>query len=402
MGSKKKVQVVSFQSLSANSGAGMARLGYLLSKELHKRGVLKNFIIHSKGKFKTPFPSFPVSVLSRYYLFALNKIFTILAIPSHKFRYLQERLFDFFCSMRLSKDTGILFTTNAFLHGTFRKAKKMGIIIVLLPGTPEENYICGLVLEENKKMGIVNTDAYTYKRRINYFNKSIPYIDTVIGSFPTVYTSYSNSTSYNGNIVKMLGHMTPDFKPAILADKTANTNAYKVGYIAHTVVLKGLHYLLEAWQDLMQDADNHKMQLHIAGNLDPAMNQYVNTHFSNIRNVYMKGHVTDVPAFLSTLDLFVVPSLIDGEPATALEAAHHAIPVIITENCGASELLSRNNSGCWIIPIRDKDAIKEKIKWAYAHPAESKQVGLNTKYNLDNYNMEAFINNIADYLENEA
>jgi hypothetical protein len=64
----KKVLVISFQSLTGNSGAGMARLGHMLSTELHKRGMLQHFIIHSKGKFDTEFPSKPVTRISRYYL----------------------------------------------------------------------------------------------------------------------------------------------------------------------------------------------------------------------------------------------------------------------------------------------------------------------------------------------
>ena len=50
MKKKKKILVVSFQSLTANSAGGMARLGYYLSEELHKRGLLKELIVHSKGK----------------------------------------------------------------------------------------------------------------------------------------------------------------------------------------------------------------------------------------------------------------------------------------------------------------------------------------------------------------
>ena len=78
-----KVMVISFQSLTATSGQGMARLGYILSKELHRRGLLKTFVVHSKGKFETPFPSEPVSFFSRYYLFILNKLNNIFNFKTH-------------------------------------------------------------------------------------------------------------------------------------------------------------------------------------------------------------------------------------------------------------------------------------------------------------------------------
>lgn len=393
----KKIQVVSFQSLSATSGAGMARLGYMLSDTLDKRKLLANFIVHSKGKFDTPFKSVPVSFLSRFYLLALNKLVGFFNIPSYKFRLWQEMLFDWFCQWRLSKDTDILFTTNAFMHRTFKRAKRLNIVIVLLPGTPEENYIYKLVAEENKRMGINTTDAYTYKKRIDYFNNSIGYVDIVIGSLPTVYTSYSNA-GHKAEVVQLLGHMTPDFKPVTI-HKTNNQNEFHIGYIAHTVILKGLHYLLDAWKEICEESKYSNITLRIGGAVNGAMQQYVNTHYANLKNIVWEGHVADSNAFMQKIDVLAVPSLIDGAPMTALEAAHNAVPSIITDHCGSAELLSRNNSGCWVIPIRDKEAIKERILYAYNNRETTRTMGMNAKHIIDNYSMQDFINQVADYLE---
>lgn len=398
MQKRKRVQVISFQSLTANSGAGMARIGHMLSSELKKRNMLVNFIVHSKGKFQTPFISLPVSFFSRYYLFLLNKFNNLRPIPSYKFRLLQEILFDWFCQWRIKKETNILFTTNAFLKRTFKKAKKLGIIIVLLPGTPEENYISSLVLEENKTMGVTSTDPYTYKKRLQYYNQSKVLIDKVVCSLPTVYNSYVQS-DFQGEVVKILGHMTPDFNQSNIVLPKVSSDVYTVGYLAHTVVLKGLQYLLSAWKDITEQNGNSKLRLLVAGNLDHTMKSYVDKHFSGLKNVKMVGHVTDVPSFMLSLDLFVIPSLVDGGPITALEATQFEVPVLITENSGSCELLSRIENGCMIVPIKDKDALKEKILWAFSHPDESKQMGINAKNNLETYSMPNFISEIGDYLE---
>ncbi|HEY1030748.1 MAG TPA: glycosyltransferase family 4 protein [Flavipsychrobacter sp.] len=400
MDKQKRIQVISFQSLSANSGEGMARLGYYLSEQLHQRGLLNNFIVHSKGKFETPFPSKPVSIFSRYYLFLLNRLNKHLKIPSYKFRLLQEKLFDWFCQFRIQANTTHIFTTNAYLYRTFLKAKKSGITIILLPGTPEENYIYELVSEENKRLNITKVDAYTYRERIDFFNKSVRLIDTVIGSLPPAYTSYSKA-GYHPRVVKMLGHMKPDFKPIQLTQKEI-TETFTIGYLAHTVVLKGLQYLLEAWRILTNNANNKHMHLSIAGSIDETIKEYIDLHFKDLKQVTFTGPIKDAPAYMQSLDLFVVPSLIDGAPVTALEAAHYAVPVIITDHSGSAELLSRNESGCWVIPIRDAKAIADKIEWAYNHREETRQMGRNAKHNLDTYSMESFITEIADYLEHKA
>lgn len=114
MSDQGKILVVSFQSLTAKSGGGMAKLGYYVSAQLHKRGLLKKFVVSSKGKYETPFPSEPVSRWSRYYLFLLNKLNKFIKLPDYRFRLIQEHLFDMQCRSHITPDIDLLFTTNAF------------------------------------------------------------------------------------------------------------------------------------------------------------------------------------------------------------------------------------------------------------------------------------------------
>lgn len=399
MQDNKKILVVSFQSLTKNSAGGMARLGYYLSDILHKQGVLKYFVVYSKGKHQTLFPSVPVSGIAKYYLFLLNKLNRFIKLPDHKFRLIQEYLYDVFCQKHITPDISILFTTNAHLKRTFKKAKKLGIKIIYVPANPEENYINELVSEEYKRLGISKVDPYTYKPRLDFYNESIVYVDKVVGTYPTVYRSYA-ATDKQYEVIHIDGHLKPDFKPYIYKDRPIG-ETLNVLYIATTVPLKGLQYLLHAWQELMLEPHADKLQLHIIGRIDPTLNKYFDKHFNNIKNVRFLGRVEDITPELTTKDVCVVPSLTDGGPYVALEAAHYGIPVILTDNCGSSELLSREPSGCMIIPIRDVEAIKKSINWIYNNRTEAKEMGKNAKKQLDNYSMEDFIAQLATYLQEE-
>ncbi|MEZ5016879.1 MAG: glycosyltransferase family 4 protein [Flavipsychrobacter sp.] len=398
MNAKKKILVVSFQSLTANSAGGMARLGYYLSKELHQRNLLEKFIVFSKGKHTTDFPCEPVSKWSRYYLFLLNKLNQFLKIPAHKFRLIQEQQYDRFCTQHITKDIGILFTTNAHMRRTFKKAKRLGIPIVYIPANQEENYIYDLITKEQNLLGIHNTDAYTYQPRLQFYNQSIGYVDTVIGTYPTVYDSYVNAARKSYEVVNITGHLKPDFKPYTLEERTKGAT-FHVGYMAHTVVLKGLQYLLTAWKELQEENKDLNIELSVAGYIEPKLKDYIAEHFGNLKKIKYLGHVSSVPEFLKTLDIFVIPSLSEGGPYTALEAAHYGVPVIITENCGSGELLSRDNSGCVIIPIRDAGRIKQEVLNAYNNRAALPQMGINAKTNLDNYKMQELFTALVDYLE---
>jgi len=375
----------------------MARLGYYVSQQLHKRGLLKQFIVFSKGQFETEFPSAPVSKYSRYFLFILNYLNRIIKPPEHKFRLVQEHLFDILCQSNITKDIDILFTTNAHLKRTFRKAKKLGVSIIYVPANPEENYINDLITEEHKKLGIDSYCPYTYPPRLKFYNDSVEYIDTVVGTYPTVQATYTNSgKAYK--LEKITGHLKPDF-PEHRNTAKKSDDKYNIIYIATTVPLKGLQYLLEAWQGLLKTSEGEQMQLHIVGKIDIGVQQYINKHYKQLTNITYAGRVPDVTAYLAAKDLCVVPSLIDGGPYVALEAAHYAIPVILTENCGSGELLGKNPSGCKVIPIRDAQAIQDAILWAYDNKGEAEQMGRNAQKHLEEYDMDKFILNVTDYLE---
>lgn len=400
MSENKKIQVVSFQSLSANSGMGMARLGFFLSKELHKRHLLQRFIVHSKGKFETPFPSDPVTPLSRYYLFALNRLNSIFRFKAHKFRLVQELLFDWFCTFKINDSIGLLFVTQPYLYRTLKKAKKLGIKTILLTGTPEDNYIYRLVSEENAKLGNNEVDGYTYDQRNAYFNKSLQHVDVVIGFFPNIYKTYVHS-DYKGRVVNISGHMPPDLLPVELKPRQVDPANFKVGFLAYTVILKGLHYLLQAWKELKEEGAIPVAELYVGGPVHPTVQAHIDKHYYNLPGVIYSGQVNDIGKFMQPLDLFVVPSLVDAGPASALEAAHYEVPVIITDNSGSSELIARGSGGGHVIPIRDVAALKEKILWAYTHREENIQMGKTARQNLATYSFDKYISGLSDFLQAE-
>lgn len=374
----------------------MAKFGYYISEALHQQGLLHSFVVHSKGKFTTGFPSQPVSPLSRYYLRALQTVNDVVKLPNHKMRFLQEWLFDRFCAKRLDSSIGVLVATQPFLKHTFRKAKKMGITIVFIPGTMEENTINRIVLEEQKIMNMQGEDAYTHPPRLKYYNDSIKLVDIVAAPFSVVYTSYSAS-EYTGKIVALYGYLKPEIPTG---SKDASDPVFRVGYLAHTVLLKGLQYLLEAWKKLSEEGKlQPDMELHIAGGMDNDMLTYVDQHYKGLKGVHIKGHTSQVSQFYQSLDLFVVPSLTDGTPYTAIEAAMNGVPVIVTENCGAVYFLNTGKEeGCITLPIRDTQGIADQIMMAYTQRDTYRTIGEMGRLQVTEYDAGRYVHEMVDYL----
>jgi starch synthase len=50
------------------------------------------------------------------------------------------------------------------------------------------------------------------------------------------------------------------------------------------------------------------------------------------------------------------------------------VPLIATPNTGIADLLTEGQEG-FIVPIRDSRAIRERLEWMLAHPAERDRMG---------------------------
>nr|WP_260185346.1 glycosyltransferase [Paraburkholderia atlantica] len=75
------------------------------------------------------------------------------------------------------------------------------------------------------------------------------------------------------------------------------------------------------------------------------------------------GHVSDMPALLSDVDVVVLPSYYrEGLPTTLIEGAACALPLITTDAPGCREVVSRNGDDGILIPARDPKALADAIR----------------------------------------
>jgi len=131
---------------------------------------------------------------------------------------------------------------------------------------------------------------------------------------------------------------------------------------------KGVHYLLQAWKELqLSDAE----LLLVGANGFPQ--DWLKRYEDIFRYVPSVPHAS-LNQYYSSASVLVFPSLVEGFGLVLLEAMACGIPVITTPNTAGPDILADGIEG-FIVPIRDVEALKEKLEWCYSHPQELAQMG---------------------------
>ena len=122
-----------------------------------------------------------------------------------------------------------------------------------------------------------------------------------------------------------------------------------VGIVAALELRKGHRYLLEAAARLK--GNGHRIRYLIAGD-GPArreLDEQVKA-LSLVDEVRFCGFVSDTPAFLSQIDIFILPSLYEGLGVAVLEAMAAGKPVIASRVGGLPELVADGETGLLVAP----------------------------------------------------
>lgn len=90
------------------------------------------------------------------------------------------------------------------------------------------------------------------------------------------------------------------------------------------------------------------------------------------------GTVNNVDAYLRCMDVFVMPSKIEGISNTILEAMASGLPVIATDVGGNSELVDDASSG-FLVPAESPDKIAARVREYYKDPELRRRHGLNAR-----------------------
>lgn len=160
-----------------------------------------------------------------------------------------------------------------------------------------------------------------------------------------------------------------------------NDNTFRILYLGALTIRKGLKYLFDALKQLELKLNN--IEVLFVGSVNKEIIQLSKTY--NSSNWNFLGHVNhyELSNYISTCDVAVQPSVEEGLSMVIPQIMACGIPIIATTNTGAAEILEEGKTG-FIIPIRDSEAIKNKLLELF----ENRSLLNSLKNNCSNLNLD--------------
>ena len=272
-------------------------------------------------------------------------------------QYMIFELYDRHASRHLMAPGDIFVGLSSCSLYSLRRARRMGAKTVLERGSSHMLYQRKILEEEYRQFGLKKEVVHpkVVERELMEYQEadyiSVPsrfvketFIQQGIPAAKLIQTPYGVDLS--------------KFHPVPKRDKI-----FRIIHCGALSIRKGIPYLLQAFSELrLKDAE-----LWLIGSITDEIKPFLR-RFSSPAIVH-KGPFPeqDLYKYYSQGSVFCLVSIEEGFGMVTIQAMACGLPVVCTTNAGTADIIGEGRNG-FIVPIRDVDAIKEKILYFYENP----------------------------------
>ncbi|MCR4345206.1 MAG: glycosyltransferase, partial [Candidatus Scalindua sp.] len=137
---------------------------------------------------------------------------------------------------------------------------------------------------------------------------------------------------------------------------------------------KGFEYFIEAIPDVLKRFK--KARFLVVG--EGALRDELKAKSKSLKledKIIFTGFRSDIKSVLASIDIFVMPSLLEGLPMVLLESMAMAKPIVATDIDGVKEVLNNGETGL-LVPPKDPKALSVAIVDLLNHRDKAYQIGL--------------------------
>lgn len=295
---------------------------------------------------------------------AVSKIHTNLYLAAlvKKFPkdFVRSESFDKWVASNLKKkqDYKIFIGWSGMSLNSLRVAKYAGKKTIIERGSSHILLQNEILNEEYKKFGIdFQIDKRVINKELNEY-KEADYI-----SIPSLFVKRS-FIKYGIDEKKLLvnNYGASDYFINASQSNLKKSEKFIILYLGALTIQKGLIYLFQAISLLSIPESNYEVWF--IGSVSDELSQTIQTYKKS--NWRFWGHQPhyELKQYISQCNVAVQPSLQEGLSMVIPQILRCGIPVIASVNSGGEDIITEGVNG-FIVPIRDPEAIKQKIELVY-------------------------------------
>lgn len=391
------VTLILYHGITKNSSSADEITHYSLIKLLYEKKVLDK-VVCLKHDLADEFDGLKIESIGRNPLYLLiNKLFrgTKRIFSNFQSRYYLEVVFDHLAWQAIRRPrTTLIYSSKPALPFTFEKCKTHKINVILRASVAHPLYNYYIVKNEEQKYGLKSSGSYSNIRRANRLTKCFHLANKVMVNTIASEKEYLAKTflpCFSSD--KIIPYRQLFITKGIHRENTvisnSGENVIRFIHVAHMNLIKGTHYLLEAWK-IFQENTEQKVELLLIGSVDANLKKLLNRKkLDEIPNAKFLGYQKNPFAKFQNATAFVSSSLSDLGPATILEALSHGIPVIASENCGLSNIVENGHNG-FSYQFNDVKRLAELFSWFTQNQEKMAELRIRAKETAQNFSRDRY------------
>src|SRR5215207_5196042 len=279
-------------------------------------------------------------------------------------QWLTSELFDVHASHHILEDTDIFVGLSSSSLHSLRRAKRFGAKTIVERGSTHMLYQRDILLEE---YGCFGLEARVAHPKI-VEKELVEYADADYISIPSQYVK--RTFLERGVPADKLVHVPYGVNLAHFHPVPKQDDTFRIIYCGSIGLRKGVHYLLQAFYELKLP----QAELWLIGSLTGEMRPFLAKFSSSA--VFHKGPFpeSELHKYYSQGSVFCLASIEEGLAMVLPQAMACGLPVICTTHTGGEDMVRDGQDG-FIVPIRDVEALKERILFFYTNRDACKEMG---------------------------
>lgn len=286
-------------------------------------------------------------------------------------QYVLCELFDKQAARRLEPTDIFVGWSSAALH-SLRKARELGAVAVVERGSSHMLCQQRLLEEEFSRFGLRFTETHpaVVEKELREYDEA----DYIVVPSSFAERSFLEQGVAPEKVVRVLlrGVDLTSFRQIAKEDKV-----FRVIYAGAMSLQKGIPHLLRAFSELR--LPNAELLL-IGGKRDEIV-PFFEKYAGSFRWIGSRPQC-ELYRYYSQGSVFVMPSIQEGLAMVQVQAMACGLPLICTTNTGGEDLITPGDEG-FVIPIRDVDALKEKILFFYQNEDRRREMGEQAKRKVE-------------------